>query len=217
MSVEGHWGQDLNKRARPGSHDFSVDHHCTATGLQSVPRRGEKILPSEPQKLDSVDLFPVYSLTGETRKKSTLSRPPSWFTSSLLRERRHTMDPMWEGESWLLDGLLRSPVTEQGYSRSWPLWSSGPHLLKSTVDPVMSSGFKCLWLNLFKHCFSVRKQEGGCWTLDTGIVSALQEASELTPFSSEPPVPLPQHGKYYDFSMCSRTQRKAGKHCFQRI
>lgn len=216
MSVEGHWGQDLNKRARPGSHDFSIGHHCTATGLQSVPRRGEKILPSEPQKLDSVDLFPVYSLTGETRTKSTLSRPPSWFTSSLLHERRRTMEPMWEGESWLLDWLLRSPVMEQGQQKLASLV-----LRASSVEehgrPDYVFWFQISLTEPFQALLLSEETRRGMLDFGHRVRLSPPGSQRAYPLSSEPPVPLPQHGKYYDFSTCSRTQRKAGKHCFQRI
>lgn len=97
--MEGHWAQDFNKTSRPGSQDFSVgDRPPSAAALQPVNRRGERIPPSESQNSDSLALFTVYSLTGETRTKSTLPFPPSLFTS-LLGERRCTVELMWKGES----------------------------------------------------------------------------------------------------------------------
>lgn len=125
----------------------------------------------------------------------------------LVSFEREDVQRNWWGKekAELLDWLLRSPVMEHGQSGVRPVWSSGPHLLESTIDPIVSSGSKILCLNIFKQCLSVRKPE---WMLDIG------HTDHLGPPGSWLASPLRLRAtlflypsvayKYYDFSMCSR-------------
>lgn len=77
---------------------------------------------------------------------------------------------------------------EHGQSGIWPVWSSVPHLLESTIDPIVSSGFKILCLNIFKKT----RMDAGHTTYGSSWPPG--KPASFVPSAPSHLVSLPQHG-----------------------